>query len=291
MSVLVTARTDTASVPPSVVITLTETTTASSSVTLTRYVNGKVNGTVRTTDGGPVQVAGTVTVVDTEAPFGVQLSYQAGVGGTLSEPVLLDVDRPWLVHPSFPSLSVPVAFRPGTLQQEVRTANVGVFQPMGRLRPLTVTDGTRKAPTSSATLVTETQVELDALLGLLADSSVLLLNIPESMGTHFPASYIQIGDLQVSRWTDVGIDDNRDLAVPFWVVDAPVSGMGIYQPNPGTGGGQVIPGTGGGTNGGGTSPGTGTRTWADVMASVNGGTWADVMAKYAHWSDVAGQTS
>lgn len=292
MTILIASLADPGSTPPSIVVTLSSTDASTTPVTLTRYVNGAAQGIVRTSDGNPTQVAGTVTVVDTEAPFGVQVSYQANANGALSDPVLLDITDPWLVHPTFPGLSVPLTFRPGSLQQEVRAANVGVFAPIGRERPLTVSDGSRKAPTSSVTVRTETPVELTNLLAVLADSSVLLLNMPESMGTRFPASYVQVGDVQVARATDTAIDDDRDLSMPFWVVDAPVSGAGVYMPNPGTGGGQVIPGTGGGgTNAGGGTAGTGTRVWADVMASVNGGTWADVMAKYKTWADVAGQTT
>jgi hypothetical protein len=72
---------------------------------------------------------------------------------------------------------------------------------------------------------------------------------------------VSIGDVKLSRWTDVVIDDNRDVTLPFTVVDAPVSGSGS------------VSGGGGGTT---------TRTWADL--AVERVTWANAKTAYSTWT-------
>lgn len=277
MSVTITANADPNSTPPSVAVSVSAATAAA--VTLTRFVNGGAAGTVRTPDGLPLSVNGSVTVVDYEAPIGRQVSYQASTSDPLSEPVVLAGTVPWLVHLTKPALSVPLDLRPGTLQQETRALSTGTFYPIGRGRPITVSDGARRSAASSLVAMTQDEAGLQRLLDLLDDGSVLLLNLPPSMGAQVTTSYIQIGDLTVARWDAGVIDGNRDLTLPFLVVDPPVSGQGVWLPGPAGGGGSVGTGGGGGTGTGGVAKGT----WASVLTF---GTWADVALAEPTWADV-----
>lgn len=281
MSATITAYADPYSSPPSVAVSVSSSTPTA--VVLTRFVNGAASGTVRTSDGLPLPVNGTATVVDYEAPIGRPVSYQAGITDALSDPVVLDVTVPWLVHLARHELSVPLTLRPGTLQQETRALSVGTFYPVGRSRPITVTDGARRSVSSSLVAMTEDEAALQRFLDLLADGSVLMLNLPTSMATQFPACYIQVDDLTVARWDPSVIDANRDLTLPFVVVDPPVSGMGVWLPGPAGGTGSV------GSSGGGTGTGTGTGntggtgSWSSILVR---GTWADVALADPTWADV-----
>jgi hypothetical protein len=44
------------------------------------------------------------------------------------------------------------------------------------------------------------------------------------MGLGFPPSYIAVGDVKLTRWSDTVIDANRDVTLPFTVVDRPIGG-------------------------------------------------------------------
>jgi hypothetical protein len=113
---------------------------------------------------------------------------------------------------------------------------------------------------SSITVSLEIASDIPRLRTLVSDASPLLLNLSPSLGADFPTRYISIGDVKLSRWTDVVIDDNRDVVLPFTVVDAPISGTGAN-----------------------TTTGTaGTRTWADL--SVERVTWANAETAYSLWS-------
>lgn len=277
MSVTVTAVANPDSTPPSVLLTLT----GSGSAALTRYVNGIVQGTVMTADGQPTTVNGATSFIDYAAPYGAQVSYQVNGAGALTDAVQINTDTPWLVDPFTPARSVPVSLRAGSFEQRTRATVRGVFQPIGRVRPLVVTSGARPSAESSIIVETTSDYEADHLELLLAYDSVLLLNVPASLGFGVPTDFISVGDVTEARPSDIGANPLRAWTLPFQVVDPPVAGTGTVW-NPGGG----APGTGTGGGGGGQAGGggsTGTRTWALAEAQVNG-TWADAAAKWPTWA-------
>jgi len=251
--------------PPSVRLTLTNG-QAWPAVRFRRYV-GSAMSDVHTTNGQPVPVSGgTATLVDYWAPYGEWVTYQAvdaASGGLLaaSQPIQVSADDPWLVHVGFPARSVPLVLRAGSFQSRTRGTTRTTLRPLGRRLPLVVSGGVRPSHESSMIVQTATSQELSALDTLLADDSVLLLNIPRDTGLLFPTCYVSVGDAEEVRLTDIGEDVERDWRLPFLVTSAPIPGTGISTgPDPD---GGWDPG------GGGENPGGGGRTYADEAVAHN----------------------
>jgi hypothetical protein len=266
VTLTVTPTVDLTSTPPSVSLAVTDSTGANSSVTITRFTGGGVSNPVRTSDGGPLPLttSGSTkvgTLIDYEAPYGVPVQYSVDGGATLTAPITVVVTRPWLVHPFTPNLSMQIMLRPGSLNAESRAVVQGVHQPLSRKYPIVVTDGSRKSAQSQMVVLTQGTAQYGAFKALLADASVLLLNIPGSLDWGFSTAYIAIlGEHKPSRVADRLAETWRDNTLSFVVVEAPISGTAAN--------------TSGGTGG--------TRTWADL--SVERVTWANAETAYSLWS-------
>jgi hypothetical protein len=198
---------------------------------------------------------------DYESPFGLAVTYEATsvtpAGSVVSAPVTLDVAVPWLRHPGIPSLSVrvpPERFRKDSLASRMRASTRAVFEPLGRETPIVVSSGVRKAPQTEIALRTDTAGERDAMVALLADESVLLLDIPPGLAWGVTHEYISVGDVPETRVRDWGSAPERWFPLPYIVVDRPAGGLQAQF------------------------------TWADVLADH--ATWADVRSRYNTWADV-----
>jgi hypothetical protein len=118
---------------------------------------------------------------------------------------------------------------------------------------------------------TFTDDERSALEGVLADGSVLLLNVPPSLGYGVASSYVQFFDVDENRVIDFGPWPWREWPLPYQTVDRPA---------------------------GGTQAGV---TWNDVATvgdddytAAEGSafaTWDEVAAAYDSWSALAAPTS
>lgn len=236
---------------------------AISQVTVVRMQDG-VATPVRSNDGAPLELTAeglnrAGTIFDPEAPFGVPVTYS-----TLQQPdsvsaqVVSESAVPWLIHPGLPNLSQPVEFRIGSFAEEVRQVRSGVFYPLGRSSAVVVTDGRRKAAAGSFTVVTETPGQRRALLSLLDDAGVLLLNVPPLMGLEVDTNYVAVLDVTERRVSDIGEDPLRDFVMPYVVVRMP----------------------------GGSTPTS--WTWADVVTRYP--TWTDLIADNRTWSDLMDPT-
>lgn len=225
MAITVTPTAQATNVPPRVQLDIS----ASAGETSTTITRTNPDGTivpVRTGDGNPLTLsAGAGTLYDYEAPFGAAVTYSSLETPTnITSAVIVSVSDVWLIHPGVPALSMPVVLRPGSLQDEVLSAKQALFWPQGRSTPIPVSDGSRKAAQSTLVVAAQSLGDVAAIRALVADAGVLLLNIPDGMGTGFGASYIAVQDVKMSRWTDVVIDGNRDVVMPFYVVARPAGG-------------------------------------------------------------------
>lgn len=238
--------------PPRVRLDITDT-GGLSSVTVTRLdPDGRIVP-VRTNTGDPLPMSGGVGLLyDYEAPLG-QFVYYSSLDDpdTLSGGVTVNETRVWLIHPGVPTLSVPIELGVGSASEEVWAVQQGVFWAMGRETPLVFTDGGRKAPSSSLTVLTETVAEFESLRSVLSDASPLLLNVPATLGLGLDTDYISVGAVTPRRPSDIGTDTLRAVDMPYMVVRRPA------------GGSQA------------------TRTWTDVKIDYD--TWADVKAAYGTW--------
>lgn len=175
------------------------------------------------------------------------------VTDTVTGAATLAVTDAWLVHPGVPGLSVKLNKITG-LAPRVSVVNRGVFQPYGRKTPIVVSDGRRKAPTSQLQVRTSSLAEKTAMNALLDDASVLLLNIPASLGWGVANEYVSLGDVEEARQLDEGADPYRVWTAPYQVVDRPIGGS------------------------------QSTRTYADVLAVY--GTYQTVRSGYSTYGNL-----
>lgn len=237
---------------------------AISQVTVVRVDPDGTSVAVRSNDGNPLTLepngtSRTGTIFDPEAHYGIPYHYS-----TVQQPestsaeVSLDADRPWLVHPGVPALSQPVEFRVGSFSSRKRAVRSGVFYPLGRDTAVVITDGRRKRPESTFVAHTKTPEAADALLSLIDDAGVMLLNVPPSMGLGIASAYIAVLDVEERRPSDIGEDPQRDWVMPYVEVAMPTGGVSTSW------------------------------TWADVMARY--ATWQDVIDDNRTWADLLDPT-
>lgn len=167
---------------------------------------------------------------DYEAPFGAAVTYEATAGAAVvvSGAVTLDVQTVWLVHPGVPEISVQLLsdnVRALSFATRARPTSRSVFTPLGRTYPLVVTSGARQAPQTELVVRSLTLEQLDALVQILADESVLLLNVPPSLRWGIDHEYISVGDLTENRLGLWGSHEARDVVLPYLVVDRPAGGL------------------------------------------------------------------
>lgn len=256
---------DTTNSPPRVRLDVAIPAGTGVSVLVTRTGSDGNTYPVRLAD--PSLMAGTTWVgYDYEAPYRDTLTYNAAITylnpGTVTDIIAtgtyLPVGDIWLVHPGVPALSMLLG-DVQSLGTRLRPVNRGIFAPYGRTDPIVVTDGQRKSPQATIVVRTTTLEQLSALIALTADASVLLLNIPVSMGWGVGAEYISLGDLVEAREVNSGPDTARLTSGPYQVVSRPVGGSQSQ------------------------------RTWADVLAES--ATWQDVLTMRATWSEVLAPTT
>jgi hypothetical protein len=159
----------------------------------------------------------------------------------------------WLRHPGIPSLSVRVEILP-PLDERTHGVNQAVLQPLGRRFPVVVSDGRRKAATSSLTFRTFDEDDAAALRDILDDVSILLLDAPQFHGLGFTHEYLAFGELRERRFDpSYGPNPWRNWTVGYTVVDKPAGGQ-LSQ-----------------------------RTWATLV--VEQATWTTTVNTYDTWSD------
>lgn len=211
--------------PPRVRIDVDDITGSLTSATVTRLDPDGRWREVRTIDGNPLSLSnGSGTVFDNECPYGVPVTYTTDATGSPSVNAYLDVPSVWLVHPGIPSLSISITPARGSFTKRTRTITRGVFRPMGRKYPITVTDGVRHSRDTNLNILCDGPTTEAALEALLADGSPLLLNIPPSRGWNFSTCYVSVGDVDQDMGTDMVIGDWSTLTLPIQVVDRPAGG-------------------------------------------------------------------
>lgn len=166
-----------------------------------------------------------MTLVDTEAPLDVPIRYELSAPDqpafrAISEPVTLPSGgRTWLSHPySGATLVVTVAEEP----DQTRAISRGVFEVIGRARPIAINANQRQSSSASLTVWTETFAERDALLAMLDDGAPLLLRAPAELG-HGPSEWLSIGDVTYKAVGHGAWEHTREFTLPYVVVDAPPS--------------------------------------------------------------------
>lgn len=234
---------------------------------LTSYIGGTITVYRNNPDGtsDPIRQAdpnyeitgASEAFLDYEAPYGASVSYSTiatlSPAANLEQPtgtVTIDADQPWLIHPGTPDISQPITVT--NLATRSRDVNQSVLTPIGRRRPIVLTDGTLRSPTGTLAVATETLTERDDLLTLLQDLTPLLLNIPHTLEWGVTSEWIAISAL--TETATVGASQHRELVLPYRTVERPVGAVTL------------------------------TRTWADVLTEA--ATWTELGNLYATWLGV-----
>lgn len=131
-------------------------------------------------------LAPVATITDGECPLDVAVTYSVYApiltGGYATSPsvTLASYGQSWLTHPASPSS--PVLCKPTENPALTRKIPQGVFPIIGSPYPVVVSGAARLAPSGTLTLDTAAFTDRDALLGLLADGSPMLLRTPAEDG-------------------------------------------------------------------------------------------------------------
>ena len=173
------------------------------------------------------QMAAVTTVIDHEVPLDVEFYYQVSAPNQPSftlfmEPMTVDsLDQTWLLHPDVGiPVKVIVAAEPGGS----RTIDRGVFQVIGRARPIAVTGGVRHSIEADMELYTFTFGDRDRILEFLQDGQPLLLRAPARLG-HGPGEWLSIGDVELKAHGHGAWEGPRSFTFSYTVVDPPASAL------------------------------------------------------------------
>jgi hypothetical protein len=182
----------------------------------------------------------------------------------------LNVVDTWLIHPSQPSLSVPIYSHESSAgvryieassgEQKSSKAVSTVHRPIGRKRPVVITSGPRQADEWTLVVESETIAAKNALRAIVDDQTPLLLRSPASVVMDLPDDWYSVGDVTVQRLEVPVITEATQMTMPLTPVDEPVVRVGALW------------------------------TWGDVLTTYV--TWQDVLDDNATWLDVlAGPSS
>lgn len=145
-----------------------------------------------------------------------------------SDPVTLDSDRAWLIHPSTVALSFPLSSdsdqAAGILDVETvsNVSTVTLHPILGNREPIAVTTGTRRGDVTGMTIYTTTSDERVALRALLATDFPLLVQVPAVWAVDFSSGFYSVGEVTETRPASIGTDPWREFQLPLTKVQSPI---------------------------------------------------------------------
>lgn len=168
-------------------------------------------------------LAPVLALVDREAPFDVPIVYELSAPDqpaflAVSEPVVLaSQGRTWLSHPyTGVGFVAEIAEEP----EQTRAIDRGVFNVIGRARPLAVSASQRQSSSASLTVWAPTFADRDRLLAMLDDGTPLLLRAPADLG-HGEGEWLSVGDVTYKAVGHGAFEHTREFTLPYVVVDPP----------------------------------------------------------------------
>lgn len=193
---------------------------------------------------------------DYEMPYGQDVTYtevpdDASTPGSAAAPGM-DITQSWLVHPGVPNLSQPI--NRVMLGDDEGDSGATLHEPLGREFPIQITDGTRKAESSTLSFRTETTTDAANIKALIKDTTPLLLQMVYDFTDESLYKYISLGKLTRNRISSQFGDPRRVWTIGTTDVDRPAGGIAAE------------------------------RTWGDVV--TDDVTWQDLLNDFATWTGV-----
>lgn len=235
MTLTVTVTPFPANVPPRNQISITDTTpgNATAAFILTR---NDPDGRARPVIGSPSPrlTTGAAVVFDYHAPFNTPVTYTVVTTLTASTAlVTLTMAKNWLIHRSNQVLSVAVDKIINIADRVVPSTAVAHFA-FGARYPVVRNEGTRRARTGNLTLQVNSAAQMTALVTLLQDSGVILMNLTLGQNVGWMDetwAWIQPGDLTFNNpaagWA---FFPSRHVSFPYQVVDIPATvGVALWN--------------------------------------------------------------
>lgn len=229
----ITVTTDTSPAPHTEITITSADGTAITAVTLTRIVG--TTATVTRVQPG----TGTASqyVEDYELDWDTPVTYRASItstGGTTtatSAPVTVTAAQVWAIHPTIPTLSIPIDSADITrlgltsLGDISWAANRTLHTVLDNPYPVPVVTGVRAVAAGTIGIATTSPAEQYALRALLNDHTPILIRVPDSWGWDWEDGYYDIGDVTASRPNQYGPDPHRVFTLPYQRVAAPAGGQ------------------------------------------------------------------
>jgi hypothetical protein len=150
----------------------------------------------------------------------------------------LDVRETWLIHPSKPSLSIPIDAGPqggsrllrfieaSSGESKSSAAQSTIHRPVGRRKAVVITSGPRAADEWTLVLGAPTIAGKDAVRAIVDDQSPLLLRSPVDTISDLPDDWYSVGDVTVSRVEVPVITQETLITLPLTPVDEPIVRQG-----------------------------------------------------------------
>jgi hypothetical protein len=146
-----------------------------------------------------------------------------------SSPVTLSPHSAWLIHPSSPSLSMPISGDRDNLPSITSIGDVTngsaatQHQILGSSVPITTVSGPRFSNEFTLGLMTKTRAHELALTGLLLDGSPLMVRTPATFDVGLDEGFYSVGDVTRSRMSQRPGSFIRNYTLPMTAVQAPIA--------------------------------------------------------------------
>lgn len=178
-----------------------------------------------------------------------------------SDALVLSPPNSWMIHPSNPSLSVPISSQDlstatvRTIGDVTNPSNTTEHQILGQPNPITTNSGPRLSSRLTIVIGTKNTAQEQSLVSLLNDGTPVLFRFPASFNIGFDDGFYSVGDMTRSRFAQRPGDALRNFTLPLTQVQSPV----VIVQNAGW-------------------------SWAALAAQFS--TWAQVSLAFNTWADV-----
>jgi hypothetical protein len=145
-----------------------------------------------------------------------------------SDPVTLDVDDMWLIHPAVPGLSVSLAHDDVDMNNVQNIGDITLpsratrHDILGQKNPISVSSSPRGSDNLVFQIAVEDSGQESALRGLFADQTPILFQVPPDWNLGFASDFYDVGDVTIGRQVQQYGEDSRVFSLPLVAVESPI---------------------------------------------------------------------